>query len=83
MWQLFYYEARIDLAYPGENYATNHGSEILTALECTTADEFFALARNLYDDPDQWPEYFDTADHDYIDYHDFVTRSRYEQDESG
>lgn len=83
MWQLYWYETRIDLAYPGESYATKHGGDILMALECATADEFFSLARNLYDDPEQWPEYFDAANQEYIDYHDFVTRSRKELDGSG
>jgi hypothetical protein len=75
MWQLYEYEARIDLAYPGDNYATKHARKILTALKCTTAEDFFGLARDLYEDPKNWPEYFDPEDEEYIKYFDFVIRS--------
>ena len=75
MWGLYWYESRIDLAYPDEKYAIELGGDILTALECTSSEQFFGLARDLYDDPEQWPEYFDVSEQEYVDYHDFVSRS--------
>ncbi|MEM9644514.1 MAG: hypothetical protein AAF989_05940 [Planctomycetota bacterium] len=75
MWQLYWYEPRIDVAYAGENCATKHGRDILTALRCTSADQFFDLTRDLYDDPEHWPEYFDVSTEAYVGYHDFVSRA--------
>lgn len=74
MWHLWKTESRIDFSWD-EPVATSFGSDVLRALGCDSADEYFDVARTAFRDQKQWPEFHDETASDHRSLQDFVVRS--------